>query len=307
MAATDRNTLKGWFIRGAKPLASQFAAWIDSFWHKDDKIPADSVEGLTNILTSKVDRDAVINMIAEAILNQAYPEASLTQKGIVKLTSTPSLADEANAATPKLVHYATSDAVARATEVVEDRINTLKGGVPVEGDTLKKLYDLIVLLQNLVASNDVNLDTVQEIVTFIKNNKDVIDTISTTKVNIADIVDNLTSTDTNKPLSAKQGKVLKEMISSSLTKFGTVTGDAAEVSAVVSNCEITKLFIKHRTGAANLKVGTASGASDIYAGDVAADNVVNVSIPAFNGATIYVSAAGVGTFDLTLKTDNNIF
>lgn len=32
----------------------------------------------------------------------------------------------------------------------------------------------------------------------------------TTKVNVSDVVDNLTSTDTNKPLSAKQGKILNE-------------------------------------------------------------------------------------------------
>jgi hypothetical protein len=40
---TDRNTLKSWFVRGAKPLAAQFAAWIDSFVHKDDAVPATQV------------------------------------------------------------------------------------------------------------------------------------------------------------------------------------------------------------------------------------------------------------------------
>ncbi|MDR2361710.1 MAG: hypothetical protein LBD91_03175 [Prevotellaceae bacterium] len=42
---TTRSTLKSWFVRGAKPLASQFAAWIDSYWHKDDAdIPAGNVQ-----------------------------------------------------------------------------------------------------------------------------------------------------------------------------------------------------------------------------------------------------------------------
>ena len=53
MAITDRNTLKGWFIRGAKPLASQFASWIDSYWHKSDSIPIESVENLQSVLNSK--------------------------------------------------------------------------------------------------------------------------------------------------------------------------------------------------------------------------------------------------------------
>lgn len=44
-----------------------------------------------------------------------------------------------------------------------------------------------------------------------KTLKDVQNALVTGKVNVADIVDNLTSTDTNKPLSAKQGKVLKDV------------------------------------------------------------------------------------------------
>jgi len=50
MEITDRSTLKSWFQKGLKPLASQFAAWIDSFWHKKELIPIKSVEGLTDAL-----------------------------------------------------------------------------------------------------------------------------------------------------------------------------------------------------------------------------------------------------------------
>jgi hypothetical protein len=59
MAIVDRNTLKQWFVRGAKPLASQFYAWIDSFWHKDDKIPASKVEGLQEAFDSKAEKEAL--------------------------------------------------------------------------------------------------------------------------------------------------------------------------------------------------------------------------------------------------------
>lgn len=51
-----------------------------------------------------------------------------------------------------------------------------------------------------------------EIVAYIKNNKDLIDGITTSKVNVSDIVNDLISTDINKPLSAKQGKILKDLI-----------------------------------------------------------------------------------------------
>lgn len=46
MAVQTRSTLKGWFLRGLKPLASQFADWIDSFWHKSDTIAISDVSGL---------------------------------------------------------------------------------------------------------------------------------------------------------------------------------------------------------------------------------------------------------------------
>jgi hypothetical protein len=93
-------------------------------------------------------------------------------------------------------------------------LSTLRDGVATEGDTLKKLYQALQTLTSVVSSDDVNLDTVREIVAFIKNNKDVIDTISTSKVSISDIVDDLLSTATNRPLSANQGKVLKGIVDS---------------------------------------------------------------------------------------------
>jgi hypothetical protein len=51
-----------------------------------------------------------------------------------------------------------------------------------------------------------------EIVAVIKNNKSLIENITTSKVNVSDIIDNLITSATNKPLSAKQGVVLKGLI-----------------------------------------------------------------------------------------------
>ncbi len=225
MAITDKNTLKSWFKRGLKPLASQFEAWMDSYYHKGEKIPVDSVDGLSEVLIDKVDQAAAAQMVKEAVANIQLPEATLEKKGIVQLTNTPS-SSTTEAACPALVEQvaeAKANALrgelatnAFATDVAttkaEEAATALRGGVPAEGDTLKKLHDFILFLQSLVSSDDVNLDTVKEIVAFIKNNKDVIDTIATSKVAIADIVDSLTSAEANKPLSANQGRVLAELI-----------------------------------------------------------------------------------------------
>ncbi|MDR3350696.1 MAG: hypothetical protein LBN98_03475, partial [Prevotellaceae bacterium] len=57
--ATNRNILKQWFVRGAKPLAAQFAAWIDSYWHKDDSIPAGKIEGLQAAMDEKASQQVM--------------------------------------------------------------------------------------------------------------------------------------------------------------------------------------------------------------------------------------------------------
>ena len=87
---------------------------------------------------------------------------------------------------------------------------------------------LTTKLNALADSDDTTLDQLSEIVAYIKNNKSLIDGITTGKVSVDDIVNNLTSTAANKPLSAKQGKVLKDMIDSIVvpTKVSQLTNDA---------------------------------------------------------------------------------
>ena len=79
---------------------------------------------------------------------------------------------------------------------------------------------LTTKLNSLADSDDTTLDQLSEIVAYIKNNKSLIDGITTSKVNVSDIIDNLTSTAVNKPLSAKQGKVLKDLINALTTAVG---------------------------------------------------------------------------------------
>jgi len=87
---------------------------------------------------------------------------------------------------------------------------------------------LTTKLNALADSDDTTLDQLSEIVAYIKNNKNLIDGITTGKVSVDDIVDSLTSTATNKPLSAKQGKVLKDMVDGIVvpTKVSELTNDS---------------------------------------------------------------------------------
>ncbi len=92
------------------------------------------------------------------------------------------------------------------------------------------IRDLITCLTNrlnaLADSDDTTLDQLSEIVTYIKSNRTLIDNVTTNKINVSDIVDSLMSTATNKPLSAKQGKILKDLIDSLKSALDTHTGDS---------------------------------------------------------------------------------
>ena len=93
-----------------------------------------------------------------------------------------------------------------------DNLTSTSTTAPLSANQGKVLQGKIDTILSLLASNDTDLDTVQEIVTYIKNNKSLIDGVTTNKVNVSDIIDNLTSQLTNKPLSANQGYVLKTLI-----------------------------------------------------------------------------------------------
>lgn len=53
MAKTAIQQLKQWFVTEAKPLQTHYWAWLDSFWHKDEKLPIGSVQGLTELLNQQ--------------------------------------------------------------------------------------------------------------------------------------------------------------------------------------------------------------------------------------------------------------
>lgn len=71
---------------------------------------------------------------------------------------------------------------------------------------------LTTRLNALADSDDTTLDQLSEIVAYIKNNKSLIDGITTSKVNVSDIIDDLTTNSGDKVLSAKQGMILKGLI-----------------------------------------------------------------------------------------------
>ena len=131
-------------------------------------------------------------------------------------------------------------------QIVNDLISTATNQ-PLSAYMGKVLYGYIQTIQTLLSSNDTDLDTVQEIVTYIKNNKSVLDTFSTSKVNVSDIVDDLLSNVSNKPLSAKQGYLLKGYIDNIISGV-TVVKEAEKATKDSDGNNIAATYVKSING-----------------------------------------------------------
>lgn len=107
------------------------------------------------------------------------------------------------------------------------------------------LNELNNRLNALANSDDETLDEMKEVVAYIKDNRSLIESITTTKVNVADIIDNLTTNVSNKPLSASQGVVIKNLIDtfqSELTAHANNAGIHVTASEKTSwNNKVTRI------------------------------------------------------------------
>lgn len=62
-----RNTVKKWYLTFFKPTQSQFYFWMDSIWFKDEKIPANNIEGLPSLLNAKADSEMVNQQLLQKV------------------------------------------------------------------------------------------------------------------------------------------------------------------------------------------------------------------------------------------------
>lgn len=80
--ATPLNTIKNWFRTGLKPTQAQFWASWEAFFHKDEKIPQNAIEGLQERFDDKVD---TIDNMGLSEQNYTLPE----KQKLAGLTNTP--------------------------------------------------------------------------------------------------------------------------------------------------------------------------------------------------------------------------
>ena len=90
---TPKNTIKSWFKRGLKPLEVQFHAWMDSYWHKEEKIPTSTIDGLEEILNNKAESSELDDLIDDLNTHKLDDVRHKTDEEQQKLNN---LADDPN-------------------------------------------------------------------------------------------------------------------------------------------------------------------------------------------------------------------
>lgn len=126
-----------------------------------------------------------------------------------------------------------------AENTIGENLDNHNSSTSAHMDIRELISGLTTRLNTLADSDDTTLDQLSEIVAYIKNNKSLIDSITTSKINTSDVIDSLDFSDTNKPLSANQGKILKGIIDS-LTKSDFGLENVENKSSETIRNELTK-------------------------------------------------------------------
>ncbi|WP_281322892.1 hypothetical protein [Flavobacterium aestivum] len=203
-----------WFMTSKKPTQAQFWATWSSFYNKNEPIPQSSISGLTEVLNAKTENDQFnahkTDTSAHADLFNAKEDKS--QKGV------------AGGYAPL------NDYIKLASQYLDivDDLTTGGSSSLASAETVKTLKTQITAINTLLTSNDINLDTVQELVDAIKTVQTSISTI---------LVNDLTTGGTTKALTAEMGKSLKALYDS----LSTNKVDKAAGERLINAAEITKL------------------------------------------------------------------
>ncbi len=169
---TAIQTLKQWFSNFKKPTQEQFWAWIDSFWHKSEKIPMESIEGLESAIQSTATAGQLQSHLTDSHAHKELLDNKVDKVPGKKLTTE----DFTTELRKKL----------EGLQQVDISLLLPRGNFT---GTAQDLKDLIDNLTRILQSPDTELDELQEIVAYIKQNKHILSTLGIS--NIAGLEDAL--------------------------------------------------------------------------------------------------------------------
>ena len=189
---TPKKTLKKWFSNLMKPAQEHFAAWIDSFWHKSEQIPMSNIEGLSRAIESTASAGQLLNHINDTnahralfdeLKNQIQAIHTILQVDDVNLDTLQEIVTLLKVNKEEGKGLSSNDFTNELKQKLEDLQPTdvsgllPKGGYEGTGQQLKEAIDGLQTkmgqVETTLSVDDTSLDTLQEIVTQVKNNKDL--------------------------------------------------------------------------------------------------------------------------------------
>jgi uncharacterized protein YxjI len=208
MSLTNLNTIKTWFKTNLVPSQQQFYDMFDSFRHKSDKVAATDIDGLDNLLSAKASADV---LTSHTTAGNAH--AALFGQKVDKVTG--KVLSDQNYSLPEKEKLAGIEAWVN-TQIAAVTVGSTPLGSITPATTIPATINVhgfaaaagtyancggMVVPANSIAF----LSRVAGAWTVSATTFDI-----TSKLNVSDVVNTLTSTETNKPLSAAQGKKLDE-------------------------------------------------------------------------------------------------
>lgn len=238
MAITALNNIKNWFKTGLIPTQAQFWDTWDSFRHKSEKVPVADVEGIDMILDTKADQadfeyhltdpNAHNDKFNSKLDSSEFYDHTVDQdahRDLFNLKEDKSEKGTANGYAP--LNEFTKIAV-EYLNIVNDVVT---GGATsiLSAEQGKILQNRIDAINLILTSDNINLDTIQELVDAIESVQNYLNSI---------LVNDLTTGGTTKALTAEMGKSLKALIDAqAANKVDKVAGER-----LISAAEIAKLL-----------------------------------------------------------------
>lgn len=201
---TPKKTLKKWFSNLMKPAQEHFAAWIDSYWHKSESIPMSNIDGLSRAIENTASAGQLLNHINDTnahralfdeLKNQIQAIHTVLQVDDVNLDTLQEIVTllKSNTKLQELIDKKVNKEESKGlssndfTNELKQKLEDLqptdvsgllpKGGYDGTGQQLKEAIDGLQTKMGQVETtlnvDDTSLDTLQEIVTQVKNNKDL--------------------------------------------------------------------------------------------------------------------------------------